>query len=411
LKSVLLGAGASYESGMPLVWEFTATLRANVLRRLDTALFDFRQAPALRSTMQSIVEDTDLHYEQMIGKLEALSLNVKTATPGITNATRQLIDCVQSLLVEDQFLTTALLRAKMKDYVGIQNLASENPGLDVFSLNHDVVFEEICRYHKIPLSDGFYEGGGSHYGNIARFKSLSKAQMDRRQFAFIDRTQHGLNLIKLHGSVDVFAVEDKQLYLKCAPHIDAPVGGHIDEVKRVEAHSMNFFKTTKLRGAGELFVQDVTGEMQFFRRTLLSGQNKFTGRFEQNVPEQFFHEFPRRLDSANELDVIGYSFGDTHINNILKAWMSKPTSLMNIFDPRRIDVPIGLALAKVRLVKGGLTKYFMSYESCWRSTPIRWVYRRLLSSAREKLRKKRLLTGIQQVTSLHRPHLQNSQLR
>ena len=41
MRGLFLGAGASYEVGMPLVWEFSQTLRENVLKRLETNLFDF----------------------------------------------------------------------------------------------------------------------------------------------------------------------------------------------------------------------------------------------------------------------------------------------------------------------------------------------------------------------------------
>jgi hypothetical protein len=59
---------------VPLVWEFTNTLRVNVLKRLDTTLFDFRKSPALRRQLEAILSNPNLHYEQMIGELEAICL-------------------------------------------------------------------------------------------------------------------------------------------------------------------------------------------------------------------------------------------------------------------------------------------------------------------------------------------------
>jgi hypothetical protein len=47
MRAIFLGTRASYECGMPLVWEFTTVLRDNVLRRLDSRLFDFRKRVAV----------------------------------------------------------------------------------------------------------------------------------------------------------------------------------------------------------------------------------------------------------------------------------------------------------------------------------------------------------------------------
>jgi hypothetical protein len=115
VRAILLGAGASYECGMPLVWEFTAVLRSNVLRRLDSNLFDFRKHPTFRTYFESLLSDPTLHYEQMVGKLETIHLQRGANSQIAFDTARQLIDCVQILLLEDQQKATSLLTAKVKD--------------------------------------------------------------------------------------------------------------------------------------------------------------------------------------------------------------------------------------------------------------------------------------------------------
>ena len=148
----------------------------------------------------------------------------------------------------------------------------------------------------------------------------------------------GVNLIKLHGSLDVFAVEDKNLFLKCTSPAHEPLGGHVREVMRVEAHSIEICKRIETRAPGELIVIGSDGTMQFLRRSLLSGAHKFKGTFDQIAPLAFLEEFKRRIKMVTELDVIGYGFGDSHINQVLAEWHNTPHVALTIYDPHRSSI-------------------------------------------------------------------------
>ncbi|WP_148255492.1 hypothetical protein [Aidingimonas lacisalsi] len=77
MKGVFLGAGASYEVGMPLVWEFTQTLRENILKRLDSKLFNFEADDELKSFFIEVLSNEDIHYEQIVGLLEKNTLKIE----------------------------------------------------------------------------------------------------------------------------------------------------------------------------------------------------------------------------------------------------------------------------------------------------------------------------------------------
>jgi hypothetical protein len=391
MKALLLGAGASYECGMPLVWEFTGVLRANVLKRLDSHLFDFRKDPSFRTVFESILSTPTIHYEQMIGELEALHLKRDLHLVTAHNTLRQLIDCVQILLMEDQLNTTPMLAEKAKDYGGIRSLLAQHPCLHVFSLNHDLNVEEICKYHGVPCRDGFYDDVAKRYAHIAQFKTLTKEQMDAGNLNFFAPDGLGVNLIKLHGSLDVFAVEDKNLFLKCTPPAHEPLGGHIREVMRVEAHSIEVCRRIETRATGELIVTDSDGRMQFLRRSLLSGAHKFKGTFDQIAPLAFLEEFKRRISMVTELDVIGYGFGDLHINQVLEQWLNTPHVSLHIYDPHRSSIPPTLSAAadKIRILNLGLTGYLKGAESPKEGLFARGR-RQFLEKARERLYQKRL---------------------
>lgn len=391
MKALFLGAGASYECGMPLVWEFTNGLRANVLKRLDTNLFDFRESPHFRTRFEAILSDPDLHYEQIIGELEALQLERDPSSNIARTTALQLVECVQILLLEDQVLTTKLLAEKVKDYAGIKELLVKNPCLHVFSLNHDINFEEICKFHEVQCRDGFFEQAVERYSNIAKFKSLTKEQLNNGFLNFFDSKGVGVNLIKLHGSLDIFAVEDKNLYLKCVPPSEAPIGGHVQEIRRVEDHGLELIQQLKMRTVGELDVTDKNGEIQFLRRSLLSGAHKFKGTFDQIAPTAFFEEFKSRMEVITELDVIGYGFGDRHVNEVLQQWLEAPDVSINIYDPYCKSVPSALvgSVGRICVLNFGLTEYFQKFEPSKKSL-VSNIRRKILERGREGLRKRRL---------------------
>jgi len=393
MKAIFLGAGASYECGMPLVWEFTNVLRANVFKRLDTLLFDFRKNPDFREQFEEILRNPEFHYEKMIGELEALYLGRGKYSDIAIHVARQLVDCIQVLLLEDQFHTSQMFSLKVKDYTGIRTVVAKNPGLTVFSLNHDVNFEEICKYHEVPCRDGFFEDVVQRYSNIANFKVLKKVQMEQGAFNFFGPEEMGISLLKLHGSLDIFAVEDKNLYLKCTPPASEKIGGHYLEIQKVEKHCQEVCNRMHSRTVGELNVLDINGELQFLRRSLLSGAHKFKGRFEQVAPVAFFQEFKRRITKVTELDVIGYGFGDFHINEVMGAWLRSGDVKLNIYDPYRENIPQEFcdAADKICILKYGLTGYFQSFDPSPDSIADN-INRRLLEIARDRLKKRRIST-------------------
>lgn len=79
MKGLFLGAGASVECGMPLVWGFTETLTRNILSRLDIKLFDFHGDSEVKSKFTSIFKSETMHYEEMVKALENWKLESKSS--------------------------------------------------------------------------------------------------------------------------------------------------------------------------------------------------------------------------------------------------------------------------------------------------------------------------------------------
>lgn len=123
-----LGAGASVECGMPLVLPFTATFRENVLKRIDTQLFNFSGNEKIKERFVAIIVNTDMHYEQMVSELEKWKLSsVGKECEIVDGLIKQAMECIQLLLLEQQEKCNPRMQLIFDHYFGlkaiIKNLA------------------------------------------------------------------------------------------------------------------------------------------------------------------------------------------------------------------------------------------------------------------------------------------------
>jgi hypothetical protein len=364
MKALFLGAGASYEVGMPLVLEFTNILKRVILKRINTNLFNFKGDEELKSKFISLLMDPDMNYEQVVMQLEKLYLNCEPEKrDSVHGVVIQLIETIQLLLLEEQSLTKNLLAEKIKCYYGLTEYVSKTEPTFVYSLNHDVVFEEICSFLKIPLADGFYNDS-KKFGHIAPFASISSGELEEGKLNFFEGSSQGINLIKLHGSLDIFAIEDMNYFIK-ARGLGKYIGAHIDAVLSVEKANNIICDRDQYRITNELTVEDETGEVQFLRRSLLSGGHKFKSEMSQIAPIAFLEYFNESLSEIHELTIIGYSFGDLHINNILEEWTSTKGKLIKVFDPYMSKIPECICKNKteVKVYNGGFTDFCLMWDS------------------------------------------------
>jgi len=389
MRGLFLGAGASYEVGMPLVWEFSQTLRENVLKRLETNLFDFKGDIKLKSYFIEILSNQKLHYEQVIGLLEERMIKNNDNDQQTHGILIQLIECIQLLLLEDQANTLKLLTEKIKDYYGIISLLNKEKVFNIFSLNHDIVFEEILDYYRIPYKDGFYERK-NNYSNVANFKVLTSNEIETGNLDVFHEKENGINLIKLHGSLDIFAVEDKNLFLKVYGEANY-VGSNYSEIRKIESRNIEISQRDGLRTTNELYIYDKLGELQFLRRSLLSGAHKFKKKFDQIIPIALLTFFKQQLMKINKLTVVGYSFGDSHINETMKEWLKDKSKIIEVYDPYKKTTPKGFETYATQFIfnNGGLTDYFLTFDSTHES----WASkskRKMLREMRDNLKKRRL---------------------
>ncbi|MGL5452280.1 hypothetical protein [Aeromonas veronii] len=379
MKGLFLGAGASVECGMPLVWQFTSILSRNILSRLDINLFDFHGNDGVKNRFSSIFQSKTMHYEEMVKHLEIWKLKAKTPEEKqiVGGLVSQVTECIQLLLLEIQEKCLPRMKLKFDNYFGLEALLEQQERIEIFSLNHDLIIEELCAYYKLDLKDGFYSNRKHGYDNLGKFRLITSKELSEQALDFYKENERGINLLKLHGSFDIFAIEDKKTYLKSVGN--GSFGSFVSAIRTIETKSVDVCKKLQKRGVNELFVNDSSGELQFLRRSLLSGGHKFKGEFEQIAPVALFDAFKSRINNVQELVVIGYGFGDEHVNEVMLQWLSNSNNQLTISNPYCEEIPTFLKdyQSQVQIVKKGLTDYLLTVDPS-KDTPERKKQRELI---------------------------------
>lgn len=362
MLNVFIGAGASVDFGMPLVKKFTNIFQANILKRLDTNLFNFHGQAIIKDKFKKLIERDDLNYEEMIKHLELWMLSEKGENyQALHGLVIQAIECVHLLLLEIQYKSLFNMAFKFQECSGINNLLEQHGLVNIFSLNHDVMTEELCNYYHIKFKDGFRQNIDHNYTSIGKFRVATKDEFTKHKLDLFNPKEKGINILKLHGALDIFAVEDKEKYLKTD---SAGFGGCVAAIREIERKSLDYCQRTGGRGVNELFIEDDARELQFFRRSLLSGGHKFTGKFEQIAPIGLFEEFKIRIHDSEKLVIIGYGFGDEHINQIILNFLdTNNKAKIIICDPYREIIPEFMSNFKlnIEIRRQGLIGYLNSY--------------------------------------------------
>jgi hypothetical protein len=162
-------------------------------------------------------------------------------------------------------------------------LAAEQNGLDVATLNYDLTVEAMCRLQEFEVDTGIvgWEPG--------------------RPLAFRGTNTPKLNLLKLHGSID-WAYEHRS------------PGGE-----------------DKTRFISTSVVTTIDPAQNRVPAIVIGDREKLTA----NGPTlALIRGFEEALERAHRLVVVGYSFGDDHVNAIIRNWVNTNESrTLTVLDP------------------------------------------------------------------------------
>lgn len=364
-KALLIGAGFSADLGMPLVNElskvFFKDFNNNAVEKLINNLRKTEpygksiklSSEAFDDIMRVFIEnDSKNNYEHFIGKIE----NLEKQKPSnnylhtVSFFKSILYDRIYDYFVKYQLCSYPIYSIMKSAYSDFCNLISQTEETWVLSLNHDLMIEFLCLDYGIPLSVGYNEiqtfplDNEKNKNKIISFNKLNRDEFDINKMQFFKKTS-GVNLIKLHGGINELSIGDngnfeygKNLLFADLTEFKSSCAYEI-YVQQINNHMRHYINGKYLPAGKEIVVSNFDGEMEFLRKSILTGGNKFSKKL---VEAQGTSMYPLKqvLNKVDELIIIGYSFCDVHINErIDEAMILNPNLVLKVSTLNNIELP------------------------------------------------------------------------
>jgi len=291
-----------------------------------------------------VLTRAEMHYEAILGYLETKFRHSPVEEPNAQHYYGLyvwLVELVYWLLYFRHVKNVDGIVQRLRYFEGIVGLAAQNSPLWIFSLNHDLMMECLAAHYSIPLNSGFTSKAvlprrdqtGTMIGEL-QVEVISEKEFVESGLSFFPWGTYGINLLKIHGALDVFTFRDGKDLLKLLP-VTPDVPGVIESLRIANEELLHIQPgwSRPMKATNEIAYMDGQGIMQFLRRSLLAGAHKFNERYNQVLPRRFLELFKLHLNNVSRLVSIGYGFGDSHINTAMQEWLE--------FSPRRRLVIVG----------------------------------------------------------------------
>lgn len=354
-KSVILGAGFSYDLGMPLTTELTDVF-LGIFTKRKAKIFAERLALNKPYTedrpinKKAIFEAIDLvldykksngnNYEELLSELQNLG-NQPSKSQSDRDSYHYLFGIYYEII--HQILTLFQLESYQQIYSknhqwfsGLKNILSKNDETWAFTLNHDLYLECLAIDLNIPITFGD--------SNFISFPIDNLNMKDQIQFSYSNRdsitydsegfirNKFGINLVKLHGGLSELHYKDKKLI--CNQILKIPSSHHlIENFKKIDrmAHYAN---GQRIPSGRDRVITNSDGELDIICKSMLTGGNKYSLTTNVKAGEEKLQLMDKALEEAEEVTIIGYGFGDKHVNYRISNAMVRNASLkLRIVDP------------------------------------------------------------------------------
>lgn len=374
---LFLGAGASCELGMPLVSDLTKEFKnyftPDHLKTLNDGWK--KQGGGIDDSVidlaSSLIINDSLNYENILGYLQtAAQQHHRPNAEQYWSLYIIMLEIVYFQLYYKQIKELPRISKTLSQFEGLKNISQKSDVTWVFSLNHDLIFESIADYCGIPIHDGFWPNEflkipiSTHPEQYLYADILTEENLNAGNLNILNKAgDSGINLIKLHGSLDVFTFRDGLDLCRLRSPGDDPS----TKIATLKIANENlYFQDAggKFNVKNEIVYADDNGQAQFLRRTLLAGAQKFNPSYQQTLPKKMIDIFRSYINYAQDLYVIGYSFGDFHVDAIIRSWLEfSDQRSMKIVSPNP-QIPVHLAhlTPQISVVKKKASEFFRDFN-------------------------------------------------
>jgi hypothetical protein len=362
-NGLLLGAGFSYDLGMPLTVELT-----EVFLNVFTEETVKRMAKAM-SLRKPYGEDRPICPEAIMAGWDSLLANRKSGSKnyevflaeiekkaGLGSPTQPERDSYNSLFdyfyrvihtILDlyQEVSYAVLYGKSKHCFSALRTFLSDEETWILSLNHDLNFEFLALDFGIPITYGDDHELEFPVSNLELSKRIPFTYTQRKGWSanhpgFRNGTS-GFNLIKLHGGLSEFTYQDGALL--CNLHLDQPSSLELAQNFLLYRRMAYYENGEPVIMGQDRAISDLSGKFDIVSKSMLTGARKYSGTSKLKEGEEKLQILDGVLSGLDELTIIGYGFGDEHINfRLSNAMLLNPRLRIMIVDPCRTDIPLGL---------------------------------------------------------------------
>jgi hypothetical protein len=319
-------------------------------------------------------------YEALLAHLEAQYL--EDAREGHAKAYHGLYawlaQLVYQMLYRRQVERRDSYREGLQYFEGVAHLAKANQPLWIFSLNHDVLVECIAALFGIEVSCGFSErevalpcrnASGQPIAAL-RAQVLTDAEMASGRLGFFKQGWPGINLLKLHGALDVFTVGQGRDLIRLLPAeetFDAIIDAlQIANEGLLDPNLVSSLVPDALALMNQIAYIDANDQPQVLGRTLLASAARLTDPYPQLMQRRLLAYFRANLEPAQRLVAVGYGMTDADVNEIVQEWLQGSAARrLEIVAPGITDVPAFLQpwSGQIELVPASTTIYLEQFAS------------------------------------------------
>ena len=391
-RGLLLGAGFSYDLGMPLVQGLTKDFFYFLTKERIKSFVELWKMtdpygegrPIDKNAIEEIIgiieefRNNGSNYEDFLKELQRRT-KILGSKQSYIDSYHYLYGKFYSIIAYLFFMyhtnNYAYYEINKKVYSNFSKFVGDRE-LWVLTLNHDMFIEFLCMDQSIPISfgaDDILEFPISNHDldNTITFKALNRAKMGIENMGFF-KGKRGVNILKLHGALNEFSYNDDKVVIHMEiQDKDTPLT-YIKKLNTV-IHDMKYmYQGSRVEiGGSEIAVSDLKGELQFLRQSILMGGYKYSKTFDPKPGEEKLRVFEDSLRMIDELTIVGYSFCDEHINlRLYNAMLLNPNMKVMIVDPFRKKTPDILKPFDYKL-RVRMTKSFIP-EWLWYTTTGNW---------------------------------------
>jgi len=353
-KTLLLGAGFSSDFGMPLAKELSQVF-FGIFNKTNVKTFAVvlsRNKPYTEDrpiNKEAIVEGLNLllkykdnsgsDYEEFLSDLQSLE-DLPNKTQSDKDSYHYLFgifyELIHSILSIYQLESYTVLYAKNRQWFSaFSNFFSEEETW-IFTLNHDLYIECLALDLKIPITYGDGKKISFPLSNLEMDKKIhftysERNSLDKDSLGFFKK-ERGLNLVKLHGGLSELEYKDRVLICNQTLNKENSLE-LIQDFKNVEDLAY-FHQGKKIPSGKDRVITNSDGELDIISKSMLTGGNKYSKTTNVKEGEEKLKILDDVLRQLDELTILGYGFGDPHINyRISNAMVLNSNLKVRIVDP------------------------------------------------------------------------------